>query len=82
MPFVYAYFFDFFADFLRFDMSLLLLTVTLWGVSNKHCFLPLFSFYHIFEICVHIFLTFYFIRIKINAISSIACCLYLLKISK
>ena len=27
-----------------FDMSLLLLTVTLQGVSNKHCLLPLFSF--------------------------------------
>ena len=27
-----------------FDMSLLLLTVTLRGVSNKHCLLPLFSF--------------------------------------
>ena len=25
-------------------MSLLLLTVTLRGVSNKHCLLPLFSF--------------------------------------
>ena len=27
--------------FLHFDMSLLLLTVTLRGVSNKHCLLPL-----------------------------------------
>ena len=27
-----------------FDMSLLLLTVILRGVSNKHCLLPLFSF--------------------------------------
>ena len=27
-----------------FDMSLSLLTVTLRGVSNKHCLLPLFSF--------------------------------------
>ena len=27
------------------DMSLLLLTVTLRGVSNKHCLLPLFSFH-------------------------------------
>ena len=33
MAFVYAYFFS---DFLCFDMSLLLLTVTLRGVSNKH----------------------------------------------
>ena len=41
MAFVYAYFFS---DFLRFDMSLLLLTVTLRGVSNKHCLLSLFSF--------------------------------------
>ena len=30
----------FFSDFLQFDMSLLLLTVTLRGVSNKHCLLP------------------------------------------
>ena len=41
MAFIYAYFFS---DFLRFDMSLLLLTVTLRGVSNKHCLLSLFSF--------------------------------------
>ena len=34
----------FFSNFLHFDMSLLLLTVTLRGVSNKHCLLPLFSF--------------------------------------
>ena len=31
-------------DFLHFDMSLLLLTLTLRGVSNKHCLLSLFSF--------------------------------------
>ena len=31
-----------FSDFLRFVMSLLLLTVTLRGVSNKHCLLSLF----------------------------------------
>ena len=43
MAFVYAYFFS---DFLRFDMSLLLLTVTLWGVSNKHFLLSLFHFSH------------------------------------
>ena len=30
--------------FLHFDTSLLLLTVTLRGVSNKHCLLSLFSF--------------------------------------
>ena len=43
MTFVYAYFFS---DFLCFDMSLLLLTVTLrgGGVSNKHCLLSFFSF--------------------------------------
>ena len=40
IAFIYAYFFH---DFLRFDMSLLLLTVTLRGVSNKHCLLSLFS---------------------------------------
>ena len=40
MAFVYAYFFS---DFLRFDISLLLLTVTMRGVSNKHCLLSLFS---------------------------------------
>ena len=34
----------FFSDFLHFDKSLLLLTVTLRGVSNKHCLLSLFSF--------------------------------------
>ena len=38
----------FFSDFLCFDMSLLLLTVTLRGVSNKHCLLPLFSFNFLF----------------------------------
>ena len=32
----------FFSDLLCIDMSLLLLTVTLRGVSNKHCLLPLF----------------------------------------
>ena len=42
MAFIYAYFFS---DFLRFDMSLLLLTVTLQGVSNKHCLLSLFSLF-------------------------------------
>ena len=31
--------------FLHFDTSLLLLTVTLRGVSNKHCLLSLFSFF-------------------------------------
>ena len=31
--------------FLHFDTSLLLLTVTLRGVSNKHCLLSLFSFH-------------------------------------
>ena len=41
MAFIYAYFFS---DFLRFNMNLLLLTVTLRGVSNKHCLLSLFSF--------------------------------------
>ena len=41
MAFVYA---NFFSDFLCFDMSLLLLTVTMRGVSNKHCLLSLFSF--------------------------------------
>ena len=34
----------FLSDFLHFDKSLLLLTVTLRGVSNKHCLLSLFSF--------------------------------------
>ena len=32
----------FFSDILCFDMRLLLLTVTLRGVSNKHCLLSLF----------------------------------------
>ena len=34
-----------FSDFSCFDTSLLLLTVTLQGVSNKHCLLPLFHFF-------------------------------------
>ena len=38
MSFVYAYVY-YISDFLCFDMSLLLLTVTLRGVSNKHCLL-------------------------------------------
>ena len=38
MAFVYAYFFS---AFLRFDMSLLYLTVTMRGVSNKQCLLSL-----------------------------------------
>ena len=42
MAFVYAYFFS---DFLCFDMSLLLLTVTLRSVSNKHCLLSFFPLY-------------------------------------
>ena len=37
--FVYAYFFS---EFLCFYMSLLILTVTLRGVSNKHCLLSFF----------------------------------------
>ena len=41
MAFEYAYFFS---DFLCIDMSPLLLTVTLRGVSNKHCLLSFFSF--------------------------------------
>ena len=36
-----------FSDFSCFDMSLLLLTVTLRGVSNKHCLL---SFFHLFRV--------------------------------
>ena len=35
---------NFFSDFLCFDMSLLFVTVTLRGVSNKHWLLSLFSF--------------------------------------
>ena len=42
MVLVYAYFFS---DVFAFDMSLLLLTVTLRGVSNKHCLLSLFSLF-------------------------------------
>ena len=40
MAFVYMHIFS---RLLRFDMSLLLLNVTLRGVSNKHCLLSLFS---------------------------------------
>ena len=39
----YGFCIYFFSD-LCFDMSLLLLNVTLRGVSNKHCLLSLFSF--------------------------------------
>ena len=38
-----------FSDFLCFDISLLFLTVTLRGVSNKHCILPFFHFAIVFE---------------------------------
>ena len=41
--FVYVFFLS---DFLRFDMSLLLLIVTLPGVSNKHCLLSFFFIIH------------------------------------
>ena len=46
MAFVYAYFFS---DFLRFDMSLLLLTVTMRGVSNKQFAYCLFFHFKIFS---------------------------------
>ena len=41
MAFVYMHIFSL---TFAFDMSLLLLNVTLRGVSNKHCLLSLFSF--------------------------------------
>ena len=60
MALIYAYFFS---DFLRFDMSLLLLAVTLQGVYNKHCLLSLFSFrdiylfmYKLYEFANHKFI--------------------------
>ena len=43
MPWL-LYICKFFSDFLCSDMSLLFVTVTLRGVSNKHCLLSLFSF--------------------------------------
>ena len=50
-----------FSDFSCFDMSLLLLTVTLRGVPNKHCLLSFFSLNlcHSFSlivlgICIHV----------------------------
>ena len=43
MAFVNMHIIYFFSDFLHFDTSLLLLTVALRGVSNKHCLLSLFS---------------------------------------
>ena len=49
MAFLYAYFFS---DFLRFDMSLLSLTVTLRGVSNKDFLLSLFSFLSLLQVSV------------------------------
>ena len=42
----------FFSDFLCSDMSLLFVTVTLRGVSNKHCLLSLFSFLLLFDFCI------------------------------
>ena len=52
MAFVYAYYFS---DFLCFDiMSLLLLTVTLRVVSNRHCLLSFFSFLQVFGQVSHI----------------------------
>ena len=42
---VFCKYAHFFSDFLHFDKSLLLLTVTLRGVSNKHCLLSLFSLF-------------------------------------
>ena len=41
-------------DFLHFDTSLLLLTVTLRGVSNKHCLLSFFSFFSPFLDEIHV----------------------------
>ena len=49
MTFVYAYFFS---DSFAFDMSLLLLTVTLRGVSNEHCLLSLFSLLFCFVVAI------------------------------
>ena len=49
MAFVYAYFFS---DFLRFEMSLLLLTVTLRGVSNKHCLLYFSLYLQVMMTCI------------------------------
>ena len=43
----------FFSDLLHFDKSLLLLTVTLRGVSNKHCLLSLFSFWDDYQYFSH-----------------------------
>ena len=43
MPWL-LYICKFFSDFLCSDMSLLFVTVTLLGLSNKHCSLSLFSF--------------------------------------
>ena len=37
---------------LHFDTSLLLLTVNLWGISNKHCLLSLFSFLLLFTLLI------------------------------
>ena len=44
MPYGFCIYAYFFFDFCVFDMSLLLLNVTMRGVSNKHCLLSLFSF--------------------------------------
>ena len=67
-------------------MSLLLLTVTLKGVSNKHCLLSLFSFFVVFPHClfflsylviilnkleVHILQLSSFLQLKVNHITSL-----------
>ena len=62
-------------DFLHFDMSLLLLTLTLRGVSNKHCLLSLFSFY--FKLMKQFNKFFAFQR---NQLSSSGSCLTLMSV--
>ena len=49
-----------------FDISLLLLTVALRGVSNKHCLLPLFSLIFIFLTKPHLFLL---CKVKFNDVT-------------
>ena len=63
MPWL-LYICKFFSDFLCSDVSLLFVTVTLRGVSNKHCLLSLFSLYVIFHYLVNCIELFGFFFVK------------------
>ena len=56
-------------------MSLLLLTVTLWGVSNKHCLLPLLVFSDFTCMCIDMSLLLLTVTLR-GYLISIAYCLF------